>query len=95
MKVEMAQLRAENEKLKKAQGVSKPLDVYRRTLYNEMMDNHMKLMKLNRKEIHSHPVELYTHDSCFSPSIALLRSFKRRRMTKSPGKFESSRYPEE
>ena len=60
-----------------------------------MVDNHVKLAKENRKEIHKCPVEWYTHDSRFNPSIALLRKFERRRMTKSPGKFEDSRYPEE
>ena len=90
-----AQLRAENAKLKKAPGTSKALDVYRRTLYNEMLDNHVNLMKLNHKVIHRAPIEWYTHDNTFNPSIALLRAFGRRRMTKSPGKLEASKYAEE
>ena len=95
LKTEAAQLRAENAKLKKAPGTSKALDVYRRTLYNEMLDNHVNWKKLNFKVIHRAPIEWYTHDNTFNPSIALLRAFVRRRMTKSPGKLEASRYPEE
>ena len=53
----------------------------------------MKLKKENRREIHRCPIEWYSHDDRFSPSIALLRGFERRRMTKSPGKLERSKYP--
>ena len=93
LKTEVAQLRKQVASLKKAQGVSKPLDAYRSTLYNEMVENHVNLAKQNHKAIHKAPIEWYTHDSRFNSSIALLRAFGRRRMTKSPGKLEASRYP--
>ena len=93
LKERVAQLEGLLAKQKTCSCSTKPLDVYRRTLYNEMVDNHVNLMKQNHKAIHRAPIEWYTHDSTFNPSIALLRVFGRRRMTKSPGKLEASRYP--
>ena len=94
LKAENAQLRAQNASLKKASGVSKTMDVYRAKLYNEMVDSLVNLMKQNRKVIHRVDVSMPSLDSTFNPSIALLRDFQRRRMTKSPGKLEASKHPE-
>ena len=71
------------------------MDVYRAKLYNEMVDSLVNLMKLNRNVIHKVDVSMPSLDSTFNPSIALLRDFQRRRMTKSPGKLEASKYPEQ
>ena len=95
LKERVAQLEGLLAKQKTCSCSTKPLDVYRRTLYNEMVENHVKLAKENRREIHRCPIEWYSHDDRFSPSIALLRAFERRRMTKSPGKLEALKYPEE
>ena len=94
LNVENAQLRAHIANLKKAEGVSKTQDAYRRKLYNEMVDTLVDLKKINRKEIHSHHIDWYTHDMMIKESIRPVRVFERRRMTKNPRKLVDSKYPE-
>ena len=94
LKERVAQLEGLLAKQKTCSCSTKPLDVYRRKLYNEMVDNHLNLMKLNHKVIHKVDIKMYSLDSTFNPSIALLREFGRRRMTKSPQKLKNSKYSE-
>ena len=68
-KAENAQLRAEVANCKKADGASKPLDAYRRMLYNEMLDTLVGLVKEKRKEIHRHDIMLPSGDIWFNPII--------------------------
>ena len=92
---ENAQLRKENAKLKKAPGASKVQDAYYSRTYNTMVDYAVFQEKYYRKEINEVPIEMYSLDSCHKPPIRELRALVRSLMTKSPGKLEASKYPEE
>ena len=57
LKEENAQLRKRIAILEKKTGASKPLDDYRRKMYNEMVDTIVEIRRSNHSRIYEWPIE--------------------------------------
>ena len=94
LREEIVQLRSQLAKCKTAQGASKPLDLYRQKMYNEMVDVLVTLKQKNHSEIYKRDIACPNLDSWCKSSRIPLRVFVRSFMSKSDN-LVKSKYPEE